>query len=58
MDIQALVQALGNTLDPSLGKQAEAWLEEVRESLTYKVYHCQLPVKVVQVGINEFTIRK
>ena len=29
MDIQALVQALTNTLDPSLGKQAEAWLEEV-----------------------------
>ena len=31
MDIQALVQALGNTLDPSLGKQAEASLEEVRK---------------------------
>ena len=30
MDLQTLVQALANTLDPSLGKQAEAWLEEVR----------------------------
>ena len=42
MDIQALVQALSNTLDPSLGKQAEAWLEEVslfwKESLKKAVF--------------------
>ena len=37
MDIQALVQALSNTLDPSLGKQAEAALEEVR-SITRTVH--------------------
>ena len=29
MDAQTLVQALGNTLDPNLRKQAEALLEEV-----------------------------
>jgi hypothetical protein len=34
MDLQTLVQALANTLDPSLGKQAEAWLDEVRITCT------------------------
>ena len=29
MDLQTLVQALGNTLDPALRKQAETFLEEV-----------------------------
>ena len=29
MDIQTLVQALTNTLDPSLREQAEAFLDEV-----------------------------
>ena len=37
MDLQTLVQALSNTLDPSLGKQAEAWLEEVRILNTYAI---------------------
>lgn len=31
MDIQALVQALTNTLDPGLREQAEALLDEVRQ---------------------------
>lgn len=42
MDIQTLIQALTNTLNPSLREQAEAFLDEVSIA----------PVAVWEVGVS------